>query len=142
MEFFSREIREPDEELLAMLTTVGNQIGMFIDRRRAQDELDRFFRLSLDMLCVADLDGYFKRVNPVWERVLGWSEADLISRPYMDFVHPDDREATLAVAKRLGEGRELVLFRESLLPQGRHRPLAAVVGRTVSRARRLYGGRA
>ena len=95
MEFFSREIREPDEELLAMLTTVGNQIGMFIDRRRAQDELDRFFRLSLDMLCVANLDGYFKRVNPVWERVLGWSEADLISRPYMDFIHPDDRDATL-----------------------------------------------
>ena len=110
MEFFSREIREPDEELLAMLTTVGNQIGMFIDRRRAQDELDRFFRLSLDMLCVADLDGYFKRVNPVWERVLGWSESDLTSRPYMDFIHPDDRDATRAVAKQLGEGRELVYF--------------------------------
>ena len=110
MEFFSREIREPDEELLAMLTTVGNQIGMFIDRRRAQDELDRFFRLSLDMLCVAGLDGYFKRVNPVWERVLGWSESDLTSKPYMDFVHPDDRDATLAAAKQLGEGRELVYF--------------------------------
>ncbi len=115
MEFFSREIREPDQELLAMLTTVGNQIGMFIDRRRAQDELDRFFRLSLDMLCVADFDGYFKRVNPVWERVLGWTEEDLLTRPYMDFVHPDDREATLAAAQGLREGKDLVYFENRYL---------------------------
>ena len=110
MEFFSREIREPDSELLSMLSTVGNQIGMFIDRRRAQDELDRFFNLSLDMLCVAGFDGFFKRINPVWRRVLGYSEADLLSKPYMDFVHPDDRDATLAAAKQLSEGVELVYF--------------------------------
>ncbi len=110
MEFFSREIREPEDDLLSMLTTVGNQIGMFIDRRRAQDELDRFFNLSLDMLCVAGFDGYFKRINPVWRKVLGYSEEDLLSKPYMDFVHPDDREATLAAAKRLSEGQDLVYF--------------------------------
>ena len=110
MEFFSREIREPDDDLLSMLTTVGSQIGMFIDRRRAQEELDRFFTLSLDMLCVAGFDGYFKRVNPAWRRVLGFDEADLLSSPYLDRIHPEDREATIAEANKLAEGKEVVYF--------------------------------
>ena len=110
MEFFSREIREPDEHLLPMLTTVGNQLGMFIERQRAQEELSRFFALSLDMLCVAGLDGYFKRVNPAWQNVLGYTEAELLSRPYMDFVHPDDREATRVEAKKLADGMPVMYF--------------------------------
>ncbi len=110
MEFFSREIREPDDGLLSMLSAVGNQIGMFIDRRRAQDELDRFFTLSLDMLCVAGFDGYFKRVNPAWKRTLGYSESELLGSPFMGFVHPDDRRATALEAKKLTEGKEVVHF--------------------------------
>jgi GAF domain-containing protein len=80
MEFFSREIREPDADLLSMLTTVGNQIGMFSDRCRAQEERDRFFTLSLDMLCIVGFDGCFRRVNPTWHRVLGYTDADLFTR--------------------------------------------------------------
>ena len=110
MEFFSREIRVPDEQLLSMLTGVGNQIGLFVDRRRAQEELDRFFTLSLDMLCIAGFDGYFKRVNPAWRRTLGYSEEDLLSRPFLEFVHPDDRAATSAAAARLTRGEEIVYF--------------------------------
>jgi two-component system sensor histidine kinase/response regulator len=111
MEFFSREIRAPDADLLSMLTSIGNRIGLFVERRRAEEELDRFFMLSLDMVCVAGFDGYFKRVNPAWRRILGYSEEELLSRPFMDFVHPDDRDATLAESKKqIEEGREVVYF--------------------------------
>ncbi|HLG99419.1 MAG TPA: ATP-binding protein [Bryobacteraceae bacterium] len=60
-------------------------------RRRAVAELDQFFGVSLDMLCICNLDGYIQRLNPAWERVLGFSPDELRSRPWIDFVHPEDR---------------------------------------------------
>ena len=110
MEFFSREIREPDEHLLRMLTTIGNQIGLFIERQRAQDEVALLFELSPDMLCVAGVDGYLKRVNAAWQNILGYSETELLSRPYNDFVHPDDLAATRAEAEKLYTGNRVIQF--------------------------------
>jgi PAS domain S-box-containing protein len=110
MEFFSREIREPDADLLRMLTEVGAHIGQFMERKRAEEDLERFFNLSLDLLCMAGFDGYFKRVNPVWERVLGYTTEELLSRPYLDFVHPDDRNPTTTEADRLGGGGHVLTF--------------------------------
>jgi len=110
MEFFSREIREPDNDLLRMLARVGAQVGQFMERKRAEEELDRFFTLSLDMLCVAGFDGYFKRVNPAWERVLGYTKEEMVARPYMDFVHPDDRSPTTTAADTLSVGRDVLAF--------------------------------
>jgi len=110
MEFFSREIRQPDEALLAMLARVGAQIGQFMERLRVEEELDRFFTLSLDMLCVAGFDGYFKRVNPAWTRVLGYTSEELLAQPYMEFVHPDDRNPTSDAASTLNVGGEVMAF--------------------------------
>jgi PAS domain S-box-containing protein len=110
MEFFSREIRQPDEELLRMLSTVGAQIGRFMERKRSEEELDRFFTLSLDLMCVAGFDGYFKRLNPAWERVLGYTLDELRASPYLEFVHPDDRSLTTDVADEVQGGKQLLAF--------------------------------
>jgi len=72
-------------------------------RRRAERQVDDIFDLSPDLLCVAGLDGYFKRVNPAFEQTLGYEAGELLARPMLDFVHPDDRQRT---AERVGETTE------------------------------------
>jgi PAS domain S-box-containing protein len=67
-------------------------------------DTEAFFEMSLDNLCVAGADGYLKRVNPSWTRTLGWTAAELLSRPSIEFVHPDDRAATIDGRTRLTKG--------------------------------------
>lgn len=76
----------------------------------SDEELRPFFELSLDMLCIAGFDGYFKRINPAWERILGFSREELMSEPYLHFVHPDDQERTVAEAKKLSVGLDTISF--------------------------------
>jgi len=76
-----------------------------------QYDFERFFDLSLDMLCIASADGYFKRVNASFQRTLGWTPEELTSRPFVDFIHPDDVAATLVEVKKLASGRPTILFR-------------------------------
>ena len=56
---------------------------------------ESFFSLSIDLLCCLDFTGYFKRLNPAWEKALGFTLEELMSKPFIEFVHPDDRERTL-----------------------------------------------
>ena len=67
-------------------------------------DFERFFELSLDILCIADMHGGFRRVNRALERALGWSSADLLRQPILEFVHPDDLEATRHELRRLASG--------------------------------------
>ena len=77
---------------------------------RHEDELRMFFEMSIDMLCIADVEGYFKRINAAWQSTLGYSTEELSAVPYIDFVHPDDREKTLAEAGRLKVGMDTISF--------------------------------
>lgn len=79
-------------------------------RAFSPDVLGRFFGLATDLFCIADLSGRFLRVNQVWIKVLGWEERDLVSQPFMNFVHPDDVAATAAEMVKLGNGQDAVLF--------------------------------
>ncbi|MEI6715549.1 MAG: ATP-binding protein [Verrucomicrobiota bacterium] len=80
------------------------------ERRRVEGQVDKFFSISLDLLCIAGMDGMFKRLNPAWNALLGWTEAELLGRPFIWFVHPDDVEATNAEAARLSSGGSTVQF--------------------------------
>lgn len=73
-----------------------------------EQEHDQFFYLCTDLLCVGGFDGYFKRLNPSWEKKLGFTKAELLAKPYIEFVHPEDRSATLSAARKLCYGRESV----------------------------------
>ncbi|MEP0880475.1 PAS domain S-box protein [Trichocoleus sp. ST-U3] len=79
-------------------------------RDKAQEEQLQFFTLSLDMLCIAGMDGYFKRLNPSWSKTLGFTNEELQSQPFIEFVHPDDREATIAQVQQLSTGIDTISF--------------------------------
>jgi PAS domain S-box-containing protein len=76
---------------------------------------ERFFEINLDLLCQLDFNGYFKRLNPAWERTLGWTRDELISRPFIEFVHPDDRERTLAQNAAVRGGGQALGFENRYL---------------------------
>ncbi len=71
------------------------------DIQRRSTVMTDFFYFSNELFCLADTRGYFVRVNPAWTTTLGWTERELLERPYVEFVHPDDRESTLREAGRL-----------------------------------------
>ncbi|MDQ4124043.1 MAG: PAS domain S-box protein [Actinomycetota bacterium] len=87
--------------------------GLFDEAREpglTQEQERRLFSISLDLLCVADRDGYFRHLSPSWERTLGWTLEELKSRPFVEFVHPGDALATEAEMTRLVEGFDTVGF--------------------------------
>lgn len=93
--------------------TIEATIAVFKDItffKRTEQDYENFFTLSLDLLCIAGFDGYFKRLNSAWENILGYSSEELFSKPYIEFVHPEDQEATLANMQKLEGGEELIGF--------------------------------
>ncbi len=98
------------------LTVVAGLTSELVARReRADEKARRFFDLSRDMLCTANMAGYFVELNTAWTDCLGYSHEELRAKPFADFVHPDDREHTEAEAAGLFEGSETVGFENRYL---------------------------
>jgi PAS domain S-box-containing protein len=94
-----------------VLAALATALGVSGARRaRAQEELDRIFTLSSDMIAVANFDGYFTRVNPAVKRILGYTEEEFLARPFLDFVHPGDHEGTVAESAAIGQGKATLSF--------------------------------
>lgn len=80
------------------------------ERQQAQTQLEQFFAVTPSLLCIAGLDGYFKRLNPSFSTILGYEPAELLSTPFLDFVHPKDCAATQAEVERLATGELAIAF--------------------------------
>jgi diguanylate cyclase (GGDEF)-like protein/PAS domain S-box-containing protein len=98
---------------LSVVTVLTNAI--VARRARADLRARRFFDLSRDMLCTANIEGYFVELNSAWERSLGYTNDELRAAPFLDLVHPDDRERTEAQAVGLFEGSETIGFENRYL---------------------------
>ena len=127
---FDMIIRRPDGtdiEVASTTAPVRNEAGLRMivgtyrdltehnrveaERRRAADQLDHFFDISTDLLCIAGTDGYFKRLNPAWERTFGYTIDELCARPYLELIHPDDVGRTGSeAAAQATDGKITVAF--------------------------------
>ncbi|GGK57304.1 MULTISPECIES: PAS domain S-box protein [Flavobacteriaceae] len=94
------------------LTIYGSTIDITEKKQNEQKLLqsDRVFNLTLDLFCIAGFDGYFKYLNPAWEKTLGWSIEELLSKPWLDFVHPDDAKDTDNIKSVIVDGKEIYKF--------------------------------
>jgi PAS domain S-box-containing protein len=107
--------RQADQSAAELARINAELQGEIDERARAEAERDRFFDISLEMLCIAGHDGYFRQLNPAWQRALGWTPAELMARPYLEFVHPDDRSVTATEGQRLQLGGGSVDFENRYL---------------------------
>ena len=80
------------------------------DINLAQEELNQIFNMVPEMICIASVDGYFKKLNPAWETVLGFTVDELMSKPFKEFIHPDDVEPTFAEVEKQLSGQHTINF--------------------------------
>jgi PAS domain S-box-containing protein len=105
--------RAPDGSPTFMIGTIQDITDLVASEQALQsktEELDRFFNLSIDLLCIANTEGRFLRMNAAWPTVLGWSVAELEGARFLDLVHPDDLASTLEAIQRLSGGEPVIDF--------------------------------
>jgi PAS domain S-box-containing protein len=113
----NEELAVSNEELIESnqsLIEINNNLFLEIEKREAVEkkllDSDKFFNHSTDLFCIAGFDGYFKVLNPTWETVLGWSKAELLAKPWNEFVHPEDVISTDNIKVTILDGKEVYHF--------------------------------
>jgi len=107
----AERIREQSDNLRKMEAAHHERtLSETVDRLEMETRRNRFFSLAVDMLAIAGFDGYFKQINPSWQKVLGLAEEQLKQKPIIDFVHPDDAAATVKQFSRLSLGSTTEYF--------------------------------
>lgn len=105
---------EPSEQLIYAtaidVTRERERLAQLEPRLQDAKVYEKLFRVSVGLLVTLDSNGYFRHANPSWERLLGWSPEEMTARPFIEFVHPDDRPATVAEAAALFEGKMTIRF--------------------------------
>ncbi|MBW4683307.1 MAG: PAS domain S-box protein [Microcoleus vaginatus WJT46-NPBG5] len=106
--FFSRQIEEPDADLLQMMTAIGSQIGQFVKRKRAEEgrrESEEKYRSVVnnikEVIFQTDAAGMWIFLNPVWSEITGFTIEESIGTNFLDYIHPDDRQRTSELFKSL-----------------------------------------
>ena len=100
--------RHTYNELAQMVKDLKNELDL---RKKSEEEIMHLFNMAIDMLCVFGFDSVFTRLNPAFERTLGFSAEELTSKPFFEFIHPDDRERTKAAAKKAySSGKPVLAF--------------------------------
>jgi PAS domain S-box-containing protein len=98
------------KEYANLFGQMRQQLGTYLRSKRTEDELNRFFSLSPDLLCIAGTDGYFKKINHAFTKLLGFTEAEILGSPYYYLIHPDDLNKTVESVAQLARGSDVSYF--------------------------------
>jgi PAS domain S-box-containing protein len=107
-------MRDEDQNISGFAAVIlpEDSVGKIPD---IDDEYLRFFNNPVNLNCITDFDGNLKRISPSWTELTGWTEQELKSRPFLEFIHPDDLAATTGVFLSLIEERRVLTFEDRIL---------------------------
>lgn len=85
------------------------------ERKKREEELEKFFDLSLEFMCIASPDGRFVKINPMFSQVLGYTTEEMIATPFAGFIHPEDISITFSEIEKMSKGEKLINFQNRFL---------------------------